>query len=80
MRNHGLSSSKALCSGCGRQMTWEQQRRQYGRLLRAGKAPVEAKALTPRCQKCVTAAVREVREVRGFTTCSRVRADRLRDL
>ena len=42
------------CLRCNQQMTWAEQRRQFGRLIRYGWTPEEAKRLTPRCQKCVT--------------------------
>lgn len=43
------------CLGCGFRITWREQRRQFGRLLRLGRSKEEASALLPRCQKCVTA-------------------------
>ena len=46
---------KKQCKGCGTpRMTWAEDRRQYGRALKRGLSPDEAKALTPRCQKCMT--------------------------
>ena len=42
------------CRGCGYPITWEAQRRQYGRLIRRGMDPEEIKPIVPRCQKCVT--------------------------
>jgi hypothetical protein len=39
------------CVACKNTMTWEHQRRQYGRLTRAG---FSARDIMPRCQKCVT--------------------------
>jgi len=35
-------------------MTWDQQRRQFGRLMQKGFTVDEAKAALPRCQKCLT--------------------------
>jgi hypothetical protein len=35
-------------------MTWAEQRRQYGRAIRYGLTPQEAKAEMPKCGKCVT--------------------------
>jgi hypothetical protein len=50
-----LSESRR-CRGCGQYgITWAEQRRQYGRLLRRGISPEAVKGLLPRCQKCVTA-------------------------
>ena len=46
------------CLRCGYRVTWAEQRRQYGRLIRRGKSDEEAKALMPRCQKCTTAALK----------------------
>ena len=43
------------CLRCGYAMTWEAQRRQFGRLLHRGLTAEEAKALMPRCQVCITA-------------------------
>jgi hypothetical protein len=46
------------CKGCGGQkVTWAEQRKQYGRAIRHGLTPDEAKALMPRCQKCLTKAL-----------------------
>jgi hypothetical protein len=38
-------------------MTWSDQRRQWGRLLRRGLTQEQARALAPRCQKCLTTAL-----------------------
>jgi hypothetical protein len=43
-----------VCQHCRYPMTWEAQRRQFGRLMRSGFTKAEAKALLPRCQKCMT--------------------------
>jgi hypothetical protein len=43
-----------ICAVCSRGLTWAEQKRQYGRALRAGLASDEAKRLMPRCQKCLT--------------------------
>jgi hypothetical protein len=48
------------CIGCGFPVTWEHQRRQWGRLMRRGLSREEAKNLMPRCQKCMTLALRTV--------------------
>ena len=42
------------CQGCGYRITWADQRRQFGRAIRHGLTADEAKALMPRCQKCLT--------------------------
>ena len=42
------------CRGCDRGLTWAEQRRRFGRAMRAGLTVEEVKALTPRCQKCMT--------------------------
>jgi hypothetical protein len=46
--------TKIRCLQCGLGMTWAEQRRQYGRLIRKGLNPQDAKAITPLCQKCIT--------------------------
>lgn len=35
-------------------LTWAEQRKQYGRCLKHGLTPAEAKAAMPLCQKCCT--------------------------
>ena len=45
---------KTRCKGCNYPITWAEQRRQYGRLLKRGLATDQAKAAAPRCQKCMT--------------------------
>ena len=43
------------CLRCGYSMTWESERRQYGRVIRDhGLTAEDAKAFMPRCQVCVT--------------------------
>lgn len=43
------------CIDCGLpKLTWRDQRAQYGRAIRSGLTADEAKALMPRCQKCLT--------------------------
>jgi hypothetical protein len=39
-------------------LTWADQRRQFGRAIRRGLTVDEAKALMPRCQKCLTQALK----------------------
>jgi hypothetical protein len=46
--------SKTVCLRCGYPITWDDQKRQWGRLMRRGVSPEEGKALMPRCQKCNT--------------------------
>jgi hypothetical protein len=53
------------CVGCCYPITWDTQRRQYGRAIKAGLAEAEAKALMPRCQKCMTKALRVARGPNG---------------
>lgn len=50
---------RSKCDGtnytrCGNAMTWDEQRRQFGRLMRNGLSLDEAKAVASRCQKCTT--------------------------
>lgn len=45
---------RAICRDCRYPMTWDQQRRQFGRLMQKGFTVDEAKAALPRCQKCLT--------------------------
>jgi hypothetical protein len=42
------------CLRCQNPMTWADQRRQYGRAMRAGMTVEEARRILPRCQKCMT--------------------------
>jgi hypothetical protein len=56
--NHGLrgpGTRRGACLRCGNRMSWSEQRRQFGRLLRRGLTTTDAKALMPRCQTCLTA-------------------------
>jgi hypothetical protein len=48
-----------VCLGCGYLMTWAEQRRQFGRLIRLGLGRDEAKARMPRCRRCITADQRQ---------------------
>ena len=48
---------KGRCVSCGLTLNWTQQTWQYGRAVRAGVPPDQAKKLTPRCQKCMTKAL-----------------------
>lgn len=45
---------KVVCLHCQYPMTWEQQRRQFSRLLENGLTKEQAKTVMPRCQKCTT--------------------------
>lgn len=47
-----------MCLDCGYPMTWDAERRQFGRLLKRGLVADEAKRLLPRCQKCITQLLR----------------------
>jgi hypothetical protein len=49
-----IASQKKSCKECKNALTWAEQRKQFGRLIKEGKSPEEAKAAMPRCQKCVT--------------------------
>jgi hypothetical protein len=44
--------SQIRCRDCRYLMTWAEQRKQYGRLMRRGVDNI--KAAQPRCQKCMT--------------------------
>jgi hypothetical protein len=45
----------AKCLTCGFSVSWAEERQQFGRLVRTyGFSPQEAKALLPRCSKCLT--------------------------
>jgi hypothetical protein len=51
--------TKGRCKRCGNDLSWGNQRRQYGRLIRQfGYTPEQAGRLMPMCQKCVTVVVR----------------------
>lgn len=53
--------SKSPCGVCGSLVEWQQRKTQFGRLVRAG-FPLDAvKQAMPRCQRCVTAAIRAKR-------------------
>lgn len=49
---------KSKCLRCGNLMTWADQKRQYGRLMRAGVSNDKIREVQPRCQKCVTILLR----------------------
>lgn len=43
------------CIDCGRPMSWDEQRQQFSRAIKAyGLTPEEAKQAMPRCGKCTT--------------------------
>lgn len=56
---------KTKCAGCQSRLTWAEQRVQYGRLVRRGLTREQIKALSPRCQKCMTVALRTIPNTRG---------------
>jgi hypothetical protein len=47
------------CLDCGYPVAWNTQRSQYGRAIRRGLTPDQAKELMPLCGKCLTAALRK---------------------
>jgi uncharacterized protein with PIN domain len=49
-----MSRNNDRCLHCNRELTWAEQRRQFGRVMRTGLTVEEARALLPRCQKCMT--------------------------
>ena len=50
------------CKKCKSQMTFANQRKQFGRLCSAGIAVDRVKQILPRCQMCVTLWLKEDRE------------------
>lgn len=56
MNDHPVSKIK--CKQCGNRMTWAARRVQWGRVKRHGLSDDEIKALLPRCQKCMTVALK----------------------
>jgi hypothetical protein len=57
------TTASDLCSRCSARITWADQRRQWGRLIRAGLSERQARDIQPRCQKCVTIHLAELREL-----------------
>ena len=51
------TTMKDRCKDCKKEMTWASQKTQLGRLIRRGLAIEKARAILPRCQKCVTRAM-----------------------
>ena len=50
-----MTTKVTRCLCCGGSITWEMQRRQYGRAIKTyGLTPDEAKTLMPRCGTCLT--------------------------
>jgi hypothetical protein len=45
------------CTHCGIDVTWAQSRAQYGRLIRKGFTPEDARSRSPICGQCVSATV-----------------------
>lgn len=54
---------KTPCSVCDNRITWEEQRREFGRLLKGGFSRNQAKAVMPRCCDCVSTLLRRARAV-----------------
>ena len=48
------------CLSCGYGLTWANIRVQYGRAIKRGLTLDEAKAVCPRCQKCMTKFLKKV--------------------
>ncbi len=69
------SASKTRCRQCGQLITWAEQRTQFGRLLRRGWTAGQAKAVLPRCQKCLTWLLRELAASEGRERLERSTAD-----
>lgn len=53
--------SKSPCGVCGSLIDWRQQKTQFGRLVRAGFPADVVKQAMPRCQRCVTVAIKAKR-------------------
>jgi hypothetical protein len=51
------------CRRCAKTMTWAATRVQFGRALRAGLTPEAVRDVMPACQKCMTVALRTVRDL-----------------
>lgn len=47
------------CVRCQCQVTWAEQRKQFNRCLNKGMSRDKAKLLMPRCQKCLTAELKD---------------------
>jgi hypothetical protein len=47
------------CQKCRALITWDEQRKQYGRLLRAGFALWQVKERMPLCYRCTTIKIRD---------------------
>ena len=47
------------CKRCGIGITWDDQKRQYGRAMRMGFSPAEWKEFGPMCQKYLTSYAEE---------------------
>jgi hypothetical protein len=54
MRRHVACRMRIRCQNCNCEMTWSEQKRQFGRMLRKGLSIEDAGRLSPRCSKCVT--------------------------
>lgn len=50
---------KGKCRGCGSRLTWAAQMQQFWRAVNRGASEDVAKAISPRCQKCMTIYLRQ---------------------
>lgn len=50
------------CKGCRKDMTWAAVKVQWGRLMKKGFAVAKVIPIMPRCQKCVTRYLRELKK------------------
>lgn len=57
-QHRAVPRPKGVCARCGHPMTWAEQRRQFGRLMRQGFAADAARQMLPRCQTCMTITLR----------------------
>lgn len=65
-----LKSTKT-CRGCNFTPTWDEQKRQLGRLVRHGFSVEAAKKLMPLCYRCATAVLRQQAPAAGASTGTR---------
>jgi hypothetical protein len=65
--------SLSKCLDCGRPVTWDEQRRQFGHAIKVyGLTQQEAKQAMPRCQKCTTTLLNPRRSVSPVSEVSEV--------
>lgn len=57
MRRREVFVNKTRCLSCNHPITWAEQKKQFGRLVRKGLSSEQAKRLLPWCGKCVTNAL-----------------------